>query len=77
MASKYNKTLIYPRPFLMYWDHLASLELKRKQGAFSGNGFLMIKQFVKDIGVKNFIDEFLKTTATCEIAKFYEVQING
>ena len=36
----------------------------------------MLKTFFEDIGSQSFIQEFHKTTATVEVAKFYDLEIN-
>jgi hypothetical protein len=36
----------------------------------------MLKAFFEKIGSDNFIQEFHKTTATVEVAKFYDLNIN-
>lgn len=63
------------RPFLPHWDHLYSLECKRKAGAYGGKGWPMIKQFIDDIGRKEFLKHAKRTEALLDIARYYEVPL--
>lgn len=60
----------------MHWNTLSAMEQKRKGGAYGGDGYVMLKKFFEEIGSHSFIQEFHKTTATVEVAKFYDLEIN-
>ena len=59
------------RPFLVYWDHLEDLELKRRSGAISDDRHLMTLAFIERIGADAFLEEAKQVHSIREIGRFY------
>ena len=72
-AKKTEKTEV--RPFLSYWEHLETLELKRRKGLIPDDRHMMTLAFIEEIGQENFIEEARNVHAMREIARFYGVEL--
>ena len=64
------------RPFLQYWDTLWEMEKKRQAGEYSKDRHQMTLEFIRIIGVKNFMEEAKKTFALRELALYYDIDLD-
>ena len=64
------------RPFLDHWDTLEQLEIQRRKGLIADDRHLMTLTFIEKIGVENFLAEARRVHAICQIARFYDNELD-